>query len=97
MSFPSLVIIIWFIQVGIVSLNTLLHEDSPLVKSAVNVDDASMDAALSLSKQWVLGAGGCRASEVCLSFSSDALLYVLTAVLQCPLRFMTPCPSNPAL
>lgn len=75
MSFPSLLIMVLFMQVGMVSLNTLLHVDSPLVESAVNVDDVAMDGALSLSTHWVLEAGGCRASEISLSFSLlDTLL-----------------------
>lgn len=53
MSFPSLLIMILFMQVGMVSLNALLHVDSPLVESAVNVDDVAMDGARSLSPHWV--------------------------------------------
>lgn len=41
-------------QVGIVSLYTLLHVDSALVGSAVSVDDVAMDGVLSLSTHWVL-------------------------------------------
>lgn len=33
-------------QVGKVSLNTLLHVDSPLVESAVNVEAVAMDSVL---------------------------------------------------
>lgn len=70
MSFPSLLILILFMQVGMVSLNTLLHVDSLLVESAVNVDYVAMDGALSLSTDWVLEAGDCMASEISLSLSS---------------------------
>lgn len=35
-------------QVEMVSLNTLLQLNSPLVESAVNVDDVAIDGALSL-------------------------------------------------
>lgn len=74
MLFPSLLIVILVMQVGMVSLNALLHIDSPLVESAVNVDDVAMDGARSLSTHWVLGARGYRASEIILYFSSDVLL-----------------------
>lgn len=40
-------------QVGMVSLNALLHVDSNLVESAVNVDDVAMNDALSRSTHWV--------------------------------------------
>lgn len=79
MSFPSLLNMILFIQAGMVSLNTLLHCSS-LVESAVD-DDVAMDDTRSLSTHWVLGEGGCKASEISLYFSSDALLQVLTAEL----------------
>lgn len=72
MSFPSMLIMILFIQAGMVSLNTFLH-CSPLVESAVDDDDA-MDGARSLSTLSLLGEGGCKASEISLYFSSDALL-----------------------
>lgn len=39
MSFPFLLIMTLFMQVGMVSLNALLHVGSPLVESAVNDDD----------------------------------------------------------
>lgn len=42
-SFPSLVIMVLFIQLGMVSFNAFLDVDSPLVESAVNVDDVTMD------------------------------------------------------
>lgn len=38
---------------GMVSHNTLLHVDSPLVKSAGNVNDVAMDGVLSPSTHWV--------------------------------------------
>lgn len=53
MCFSSLLITILFLQVGIVSLITLLHVDSPLVDSAVNVDDEATEGALSHSTHWV--------------------------------------------
>lgn len=55
MSFSSLLIMILFIKVqGTVSLDTLLHVDSLLVESAVNVDYLAMDGALSPSTHWVI-------------------------------------------
>lgn len=42
-SFPSLLIMVLFIQVGMVSFNALLDVDLPLVEFAVNVQDETMD------------------------------------------------------
>lgn len=58
-------------QVEMVSLNTLLQVNSPLVESAVNVDDVAIDGALSL-KTGFRSRGLQNISS--LSFSSDALL-----------------------
>lgn len=46
-SFPSLLIMVLFIQVGMVSFNSFLGVDSPLVESAVSNDDVTMDDAFS--------------------------------------------------
>lgn len=80
MPFPSLLTMILFIQV-IVSLNTLLHIDSPLIESAVSVEDVHIAAkgALSLFTPVCMetlpsGTGNFRTSEMSLYFPSDALL-----------------------
>lgn len=46
-SFPSLLIMVLFIQVGMVSFNSFLGVDSPLVESAVSIDDVTIDDAFS--------------------------------------------------
>lgn len=80
MPFPSLLMMILIIQ-AIVSLNTLLHIDSPLIESAVSVEDVHIAAKGALSlftpvcmKTLPSGTGNFRTSEMSLYFSSDALL-----------------------
>lgn len=50
-------------QVGMVSLKTLLRVAPPFVESAASVDDVAVDGALSLFTNWVLKAEGCRAPQ----------------------------------
>lgn len=59
-------------QVEMVSLITLLQVNSPLVESAVNVDDVAIDGALSLKTGF--RSRGLQNISSYLSFSSDALL-----------------------
>lgn len=56
-SFPSLLIMVLFIQVGMVSFNALLDVDLPLVEFAVNIEDVTMDGTF-------LRAEDCREFEI---------------------------------